>query len=528
MRNTRRAVRIAGAVAALLVAGSALSACIPNRNPGPNPASSEPLVPSDAPANLLPFYSQHISWQECPSNPGVECTWVTVPIDYSNPSAGSMKLRVAYAPASAGGSQRYGFLFTNPGGPGGSGLDIPFDVNSYVSDKLITHFDILGWDPRGVGQSDPIRCLNNKQKDALVNLNATPTTPAEIATFTAAQKAFALACKTKNPKTYDHVGTVAAAHDMDIIRAVIGEKSMYYLGFSYGTYLGAWYAEQFPKRITRMVLDGAINPALDNTQLSLEQLKGFERALYRFLDWCPKSSSCPSIFKVSQDARIHLIIAEQNLLAKKPAKTDDPKRPLTESLFQTGMVYSLYDDTYGWPGLAGALDQLMVHGDGTDMLQLADAYLNRQPDGTYPDNSLDSFNAITCYDKPPTPQLQGTLPLVKSWSAQYPVLGSNFAWANMTCGYWPVHTDLKPGPLHAKGSGPILVLGTTYDPATPYDEAVALSQQLDNGHLVTWIGDGHTAYNRGSECVRKAVDDYFLYGKLPKKGLVCPYEGAPQ
>ncbi len=286
--------------------------------------------------------------------------------------------------------------------------------------------------------------------------------------------------------------------------------------------------EQFPKRIARMVLDGAMNPALDNTQGSYEQMNGFEKALYRFLTWCPSSSACPKALRVPQPQRIATIINEQNQLAVTPARTGNPKRPLTESLFQTGVVYSLYDDTYGWPTLASALDDLLTRGDGAGMLMLADLYLDRQPNGTYPDNSLEAFNAITCYDKPATPALAGTQVLVSKWSKIAPVLGANFAWANMTCAYWLAHTDLKPQPLHAAGSGPIVVVGTIHDPATPYDEAVALAKQLDNGHLITWNGDGHTAYNRGSSCVQKAVDNYLLHGTVPKTGLVCPAVPGPK
>jgi len=505
-----------------LVATSLIISACGGPGPGTNPAAKLPIIPTDVSAALRPFYEQQVTFADCPDNGDVRCAWVKVPISYANPSAGAMKLRVAYHPTTATGKDRLGFLFTNPGGPGGSGLDIPYQADGYLSERLISQFDILGWDPRGVGLSTPIKCLTNRQKDALVNLNATPTTPAGVAAFAAAQAAFGQACKTLNPATYNHVGTVEAAHDMDIIRAVVKQSSMYYLGFSYGTYLGAWYAEQFPKRIARMVLDGAINPALNNTQGSYEQLLGFEHALYRFLAWCPQSGSCPNALTGSQPSRIAAMVNEQNLLAVHPAKTGTPSRPLTESLFQTGVVYALYDDSNGWPTLAAALDDLFTRHDGTALLTMADQYLNRQTNGTYPDNSLDSFNAVTCYDKPATPGIPGTKVLVSQWSKVAPILGANFAWANMTCAYWPAHTAMAPAPIHATGSAPIVVVGTVYDPATPYNEAVALSQQLQNGHLLTWIGDGHTAYNRGSTCIQDAVDNYLLHGTVPKPGTVCP------
>ena len=524
----RGLVRATYALAGFVLVGGVLASCTLDPGPGSNPASSLPVVPVDAPPDLVPYYTQQVKWTTCPGNNDVNCTWVKVPLDYAKPTKGFIRLRVAYAPSIGSKSERLGYLFTNPGGPGGPGLEIPFDPGGYVSNIVRKHFDILGWDPRGVGASAPIECLTNKQTDVLVNINPSPTTPREIATYTAAQAAFAQACKVKNPRMYNHVGTVAAAHDMDIIRGVLGQPSMYYLGFSYGTYLGTWYAEQFPKRVARLVLDGAMNPALDNTQLGFEQLKGFERALYRFLEWCPSSSSCPKLFNVSEAARIQIIVAEQKLLAKQPAPTSDEQRPLTLSLFQLGLVYPLYDDAGGWPALADALNQLLTHDDGSAMLDMADAYLQRQPDGTYENNSFVAFNAIQCYDKPPTPLLAGTKQLAQEWSASYPVLGNNFAWSNMLCGLWPAHTDLKPAPLHAKGAAPIMVIGTTYDPATPYDEAVALSQQLDSGILVTWIGDGHTAYNRGSSCIQTTVDDYLLHGIVPKKGLVCPSIGEPR
>ena len=492
------------------------------------PATATPVGSTRPFASLSTFTSQTLKWTSCPGQPGVTCTWLRVPVDYSKPSGTTIKVRVALHKARVQ-KGKLGYLFTNPGGPGAAGTDVAYYATAYLPPAVSDHYDVVGIDPRGVGQSAPIRCLTNAQQDALNGfgtnpLNATPTTASDIATWDTAATAFGADCAAKNATMISHVGTLDAARDMDVLRAALHQSKITYYGWSYGTYLGAWYAQLFPTHTKRVVLDGAIDPSLDNATLALGQLAAFENALKRFLANCPKHKDCPTKLSGTATQNYATFQTLSAQLATTPDANTGTNQPLTQELLLTAVIGALYDDEFGWAQLRQALSDLMgPNHDGGLALLLA--YQNDDhnfPGSGYTSNLAQAFNAISCYDyKAPPNVANASNEIAATWTAKYPVFGATFAWAQQFCAFWPVHTTRAAVPLHAKGSGPILVVGTKYDPATPYSMAVALSKQLQHGRLLTWIGDGHTAYYRGSSCIDASITKFLTKGTLPPIGRVC-------
>jgi pimeloyl-ACP methyl ester carboxylesterase len=307
---------------------------------------------------------------------------------------------------------------------------------------------------------------------------------------------------------------------MDVLRAVLGDARLHYLGKSYGTFLGATYAQEFPKNVGRMVLDGAIDPALSSEQVNLGQAKGFEQATRSFVADCVKGRSCPLGSDTERGmARLRALLTQ---LDASPLPTSDPARPLTEGLGSLGVAVAMYDQGY-WPTLRAALAQAFG-GDGTALLQLSDLYTDRDGRGHYATNQNTVIYAVNCLDRPyrgPADPVAEARRDVTTFSKQAPTRGAFLAWSEVPCAYWPVKPKEQPTALTAAGSGPIVVVGTTRDPATPYAWAKGLAGELANGHLLTYVGDGHTAYRRGSRCIDKAVDAYLLRGDVPKAGLRC-------
>ena len=486
----------------------------PSGSATPTPTPTGSFGPAKEDPRLASFYEQKLAWRSCDGD--FQCAALTVPLSYDDPAAGSIKLSVLRYPTKNS-SERLGSLVLNPGGPGGSGIDYARAARAVTSDALRARYDIVGWDPRGVGTSNPIECLDDKQTDAFIAADASPDDQAEVDRLAALSKQFGQECTSRSPKLVPNVGTREAAKDIDILRAALGDEKLTYLGKSYGTALGATYAELFPQRVGRMVLDGALDPALDGTALAEGQSVGFEVALRRFVENCPSNDDCP----LPEDPAAALKKIDELLASidKQPLKTDDG-RPLTEALAVLGIVGSLYDDDSGWPALRYALTQAFT-GDGNVLISIADFYTDRDTDGKYTSNGNDALYAVNCWDKPATPGVAETEKLAEQWAVKAPRFGAYLAWGNLPCATWPGHSAVPPHPVAAAGAPPIVVIGTTYDPATPVQWAKALAGQLDEGVYLQWDGDGHTAYQRGSSCVDKAVDTYFIDGTAPKDGTVC-------
>lgn len=509
MSRPRRGVAV---VAAALVLAACSGSDGPSADPPGSPSTSSSTPSGQAPSSLERYYAQRIAWRACGGD--FQCATLTVPIDYAQPTGDTIKLSLLRLRASG---RRLGSLVVNPGGPGGSGVAYARAARAAISDGVRDRYDVVGFDPRGVGGSAPLKCLTDAQTDQLLAADPTPDDEREVAAAVTLSQELARRCAAGGGELLAHVGTRDAARDMDVLRAALGDRKLTFLGKSYGTLLGATYADLFPRNVGRMVLDGALDPALTSEQIALGQAKGFEQATRAFVADCATTTSCPLGSTVEGGMRRLRELLSR--LDDAPLPTGDPERPLTEGLGSLGIAVAMYDQGY-WPTLREALASAFG-GEGAELLQLADVYTERRSDGGYPTNQNTVIYAINCLDRSDTDGLAEVKATVTQFTAQAPTWGAFLAWSELPCSYWPAQGTFAPGPITASGSGPIVVVGTTRDPATPYQWAVGLSEQLADGHLITYDGDGHTAYLRGSRCVDKAVDAYLVKGSVPKTGLRC-------
>ncbi|MFJ6798429.1 alpha/beta hydrolase [Streptomyces sp. NPDC091268] len=520
--DTSRLLRTTGTVIA--AAGLLLSGCTSGGSGEPRAAASSSggtgpasAAPTATPAALRPYYEQKLSWREC-GVPGFQCSTMKAPLDYAHPEAGDIEIAVARRPAGSPG-KRLGSLVVNPGGPGGSGIGY---LQAYAGigypAQVRAAYDMVSFDPRGVDRSSPVECLSGPAMDKYTQVDQTPDDAAERARLVASYKEFAAGCQAHSARVLPHVSTVDAARDMDLLRGVLGDEKLTYVGASYGTLLGATYAQLFPDRVGRLVLDGAMDPSRSALELNRDQTEGFETAFRAFAEDCAKQPDCP-LGKGDPDAVAARLKEFFRKVDARPVPSGDAGRPLGESLATTGVIAALYDEN-AWPQLREALAAAM-DGDGSLLLGLADSYYEREPSGKYA-NLMFANAAVNCLDQPPAfsgPEaVDAALP---SFEKASPVFGAGLAWASLNCAYWPVKATGQAGPLTAKGAAPILVVGTTRDPATPYKWAQALAKQLDSGVLLTYDGDGHTAYGRGSDCIDTAVNTYLLEGQAPPDGKKC-------
>ncbi|MBW8806937.1 MAG: alpha/beta fold hydrolase, partial [Catenulisporales bacterium] len=504
------AVTAAGVLLTTGCGGSSHASQKPSAPAGRESSSGSAASVTDAiPANLQKFYTQKPSWKPCTtdsSGPGWTCAKIEVPLDYSDPAKGSTYVMTTRRPATGPAGERVGSLLLNPGGPGGAGIAYAQD-STVITKNVAARYDIVGFDPRGVGQSDPVRCLSDDAKamDEFVAADPMPRTDAEVAEVVKEAKAVGAACRDKSTRILPYVGTPNAARDMDVIRAVVGDDKLHYLGKSYGTYLGAVYAGLFPQRTGRLVLDGAIDPTLTAKQMNIAQAQGFEKLIREFAANCTTKPKCP-LGKNNATAVDNLMTYLQSLQSH-PVATRDGDRTVNFALGLTAVLQVMYVPQY-WGDLRDALSTAMA-GDGSRLLQWADLY-NDRTNGSY-DNQTDANIAINCLDRP-DPDAQNAQQIqdkeISDYRAQAPLLGEMLAWADLSCASWPAKPTSAPGPITAPGSAPILVVGTKDDPATPYPWAQGLAKQLQNGHLLTFNGSGHTAYTRGSQCIDNAVDAY--------------------
>lgn len=477
--------------------------------PTPTPESGSSEAPTD---DLASFYGQTLDWQICPSGED-ECATLTVPVDYQHPDGDTIELAVLRAPA-ADQAARIGSMVVDPGGPGASAVDY---ASSDWGDALSDHFDIVGMDPRGVGESVPIDCLSDKDMDAYLAGDPDPDTPEEVADFQATNERFAAGCEANAGDLAAHVSTIEAARDMDVLRSALGETELTYFGASYGTELGATYAEYFPDRVGRMVLDGAVDPTLSLLDSTLTQAEGFETALRSYIQNCLDEGDCFLGDTLDEGLdRVRTFLEDTD---QEPLPTQFGDRMLTEGLAGYGIIAALYSrDAWMYldQGLQDAFD-----GDGTILALLADSYASRDPDGTYHGNILEAFPTITCLDDPTFVPFDEVESHIAATTKASPTFGRTFAWGMTMCAGYTARSTETPRPLHGAGAAPIVVIGTTRDPATPYAEAVALADQLESAVLVSRDGDGHTAYNSGNDCVDAAVEDYLVGGTVPQDGLEC-------
>ena len=477
--------------------------------PGATQSPAESASPAPAP-DLSRFYEQKVKWTNCGS---ADCATIVAPLDYADPEAGTIDLAITRVKATG---DKIGSLFVNPGGPGGSAVDYAKSADYIVSPSIRKNFDVVGLDPRGVGFSDPVECMTDRQIDELTAADGTPDSPAEEAQIIADSAIPGAGCAMKASPDFAHVGTVDAARDLDLARALVKDDTLTYLGKSYGTMLGATYAELFPDRVGRMVLDGVLPASLDLVEVTKGQADAFEVAVRDFARDCLTHSNCPLSGSVDQAVR-----QLQDFLASLDADPIPGKgRDLNEPLGSYAVLSNLYFPGYDYPRLRDALAAAMKDRNPTQMFQILDDRISRGPDGRYLDNSTDAFYAVTCLDRPYEGTVDEVRALAEEWKSTAPTFGPALAWGLLPCKDWPASGETITKTV-AAGSNPILVVSTRKDPATPYQWGELVSEQLDNARLVTFEGVGHTAYGDGNGCVDGAVDEYLLKGTLPEPGLVC-------
>jgi len=466
-------------------------------------------------AGLRRFRHQDVEWTRCGGS--LECATVVVPLDYSDLDGDTVELAVNRLPA-AGAGDRIGSLLVNPGGPGASGVGFVEQGASTLFAELNTSYDIVGFDPRGVGASEPVDCLDTAGVDRLLASDPDPDTPAEVASTAEFYRRFGLACQRATGDLLPHLSTATVARDLDVLRAVVGDERLNYLGFSYGTLVGAIYAELFPDAVGRMVLDGAVDPSLGSRAAALSQAGGFQTALEAYAADCVTKPGCP--LGTDVDAGLREVRALLDGLDARPLPTDDPDRPLTEGLALYGIAYPLYAESL-WPGLTLALQGALDTGDGRQLLLLADLYADRSDTG-YRNNKTQVIYAVNCLDDPSNASASDVRASLDEFEQAAPTLGQAFAWGPLACAQWPVKpAEPLPDIVDADGAPPIVVVGTTRDPATPYAQAQALADDLESGVLLTRDGDGHTAYGQGNACINASVEAYLLKGTVPADGTTC-------
>jgi pimeloyl-ACP methyl ester carboxylesterase len=502
MKNFKRLV----ICSLLVISGCSLS---------PNSVVYSPV--KDNLSNLESFYSQELVWSDCKEDKKFECSEIQVPVDYQNPGDASLILALKKLPAKQS-SNKVGSLLINPGGPGGSGTDYVTYAEDAFGKRLMDSFDIIGFDPRGVALSTPLDCLTDKEVDEFIAFDGTPDNDQELKESMQLSINLANGCLAVENNLIAHVGTQEAARDMDIIREIVGDAKLYYFGASYGSYLGGMYAELFPEKVGRLVLDGAVDPSLSGQQQSFDQAIGLDTALKRFVADCPKYDDCP--LTNTGDEGIKEIRNFLDSLDATPLKTEDPDRELTQSMGVYAVAGFLYNDEW-WSYMRQSLASAFK-GDGTDLLTIVDLFNERQDDGTFATNSTEAIYAINCFDQPSSASEEEVKQLAKDWVKDAPIFGDYLAWGNLACTIWPVKDPNPITKFSAIGAAPIVVVGTKFDPATPYKWALGLSSQLTSSVLLTYEGDGHTAYMRGSECIDNEIENYLVEGIIPAKDISCP------
>jgi pimeloyl-ACP methyl ester carboxylesterase len=494
-----------------LFGGLTLTGCLlPTRDRGGEP-SAEPSASATEERDVPP------GWDRCTAAKGAECATLEVPLDWADPAGETIELALARVPATNQ-AERIGSLLINPGGPGGSGKAFLSSMMGLISDEVTERYDIVGFDPRGVGESAPVTCYTETTDLDEFYAATWPRTPEGYEQSLAVVEPFAQACEQNSGPLLAHVDTVSAAKDMEAMREFLGDDKLNLLGYSYGTFLGATYADLYPEKVGRFVLDGALDPSVNADLHEVEQAAGFEAALDSYLDSCLGTQICPfKGTKAEAKAQIHQFLLDVEARPLPAGGSDG--RELTMPLAMNGIVVAMYDERT-WPVESMALMLALEDGDGSSLMMLSDLYLEREG-GKYSSNQMEAFIAINCLDDRGPADLASAEAHAAALKEASPTFGEFWAYGEKQCEVWPYPQVGSPHTITASGADPILVIGTTGDPATPYHGAVALAEQLESGVLLTYEGDGHTAYGRSNDCVGEAVDGYLLKGEPPGDGLVC-------
>lgn len=484
----------------------------------------------DVPAELAEFYGQRLSWEGCGdyatgefdveplADPAVQCTRLTVPLDYADPGGETISIGVLRRPASDQ-SARIGSLVINPGGPGAAGLSTAAALGA-ENDDLAARFDFVGFDPRGVGSSEPaVSCLTPEERDAdRADDSELDTSAAGVQRAERENRDYAAKCARRTEfgdTMLANVGTRDVVRDLDVLRSALGDEKLTYLGYSYGTRIGSTYAETFPANVRALVLDGAVDPTKDPTDEVVAQAKGFQEAFDDFVAWCLERDDCPFDQAAKANADYQAMVRP---LADNPIDLPDG-RPLSYEDATLGTVKALYSQQL-WEYLKSGLNELRQH-EGTTLMSLADLYMERERDGSYT-TTQDAFVAIRCVDDPRVSDPAQVREASRRYKEAAPFLddGGPPTAVRDSCAFWPVPNTSRPHLPEVEGLPPVLVVSTTGDPATPYQAGVALAEAL-GGALLTFEATQHTVFLQGNQCVDDAGVAYLVDNTLPAEGTRC-------
>jgi pimeloyl-ACP methyl ester carboxylesterase len=497
-------------------AGTSAEPTTPGTTPGPGVTGAP--RPTDYPAALRAFYTQQVAWQPCADDARQQCATMQVPVDYAKPAGERFTLALRKAPATDA-SKRLGSLVVNPGGPGASGVQYAQLSAFAFTPAVRAAYDIVGFDPRGIDASSPVGCLTDADMDRLFALDPTPDTTAERTELLSESGRIATDCARRGGERAHHLGTTEVARDMDVLRVLVGDRKLNFLGVSYGTFLGAVYADTFPTKVGRMVLDSAISPNQTDEQEMTYDIQGFESSIDAFIDWCVTRSDCA--LGRDKGAARGRIAGLLDTVEKSGLTTS---KPGLERIGEGWVGFSIFMCLYSsqsWPTLNKGLAQAFS-GRGDILLANGMTVVERDATGHYADSTyLQAMLPVRCADWPRSPS---TGPLE---AAQEAAQAAHPLWARMTgelfdsCRAWPAAGRTPKGATLAKGAGPILVIGNERDPATPIGGTKQLARDLASGVLLTSDHDGHGTYFAGSACVDTAVDGYLIRGLPPRDGTAC-------
>ena len=572
MRPTPLTARKAGAALAALTLSATLAACQPqisaagaatptsvpaptnqtstaagesiDGSTGGSTASTTGASTSQAsvPQGLESFYSQTIAWKDCSDGTSpFQCGTVTVPLDYEHPDGRTITIALKKLPASDGNAE-YGSLFTNPGGPGASGIETVKDPAA-MPEELRGAYDIIGFDPRGVGQSTPITCWTDdeiKQSLAAPDDGSTnpmkplkgvtsKNVPAQDKIDRGAANAARCAQHSEVPELLDHVGTRNVARDLDVLRAASKDTTLNYLGMSYGTHIGAVYADLFPDRVGRAVLDGAMDPSQRWTDGEAETTAFKEGVLRQYVEHCRTQKGCP--LTGSTDEAIAQLAAFVDGLDQDPLTTPDSN--ITVNTQEATTIIQHYAiEKPDWEALTAMLTPAMSNHDGALMVKAKQSVFapllpTTTEQAVSGANSVFMAPAVICNDYPDTAET------IADWDAQsaaekksHPFFGGTSNGLDAYCRGWGHRAQTPPQETHAEGSAPILVVGLTKDSRTLYPWAQSLTDQLNNGHLLTVEGYGHITFGSNT-CATAAMTDFLVNGTVPAEGTTCAAEPQP-
>ncbi len=472
-----------------------------------------------------PKIGQPVQWEPCSSGggsnslpipPSAQCGKIAVPVDYAKPDGAAAVLALIRFPATG---DKISSLFINPGGPGESGIEAAASLVGDMPGPVRQHFDLIGFDPRGVGASTPaLWCNSDADNDRMRADPQVDYSPAGIEHIEGETKAFIKRCGDKMGNEFlANVGTASVVKDLEAMRVAVGDPKLTYLGYSYGTRIGSAYAETYPDNVRAMILDGAVDPNADPIQADIDQAAAFQRAFNDYAADCAKNPDCPLGTDPAKAVEVYRNMVDP--LVKKPAATADP-RGLAYSDAIIGTIMALYSPNL-WRHLTQGLGELSK-GRGDTMLALADMYMRRDAQGHYT-NATDARIAINCVDQPPVTDLEKVIDEDRQLRQVAPFMsyGEFTGHAPLsTCAFWPVQPTSTPHSVSAPGLPPVLVVSTTNDPATPYQAGVDLAKQL-GGALLTFDGTQHTVVFQGNACVDKFASEYLVNLKLPPPGARC-------